>query len=55
VLRKLVEDGRIGPDETTVALNTGDGLKTLDAVSPTTGLTAVIKPSLAAFHDAGLA
>ncbi|MQY13056.1 Threonine synthase [Streptomyces sp. RB5] len=55
VLKKLVADGRISPSETTVALNTGDGLKTLDAVAPTTGVSATIKPSLDAFRAAGLA
>ncbi|MFC7218734.1 threonine synthase [Streptomyces polyrhachis] len=54
VLARLVADGRISPDETTVAINTGDGLKTLDAVAPTTGLAATIKPSLDAFRAAGL-
>ncbi len=36
-----------------MVLNTGDGLKTLNAVSGT-GVTATIKPSLSAFKDAGL-
>ncbi|WP_419996003.1 threonine synthase [Streptomyces boninensis] len=55
VLKKLVEDGRISPSETTVAINTGDGLKTLDAVAPTTGPTATIRPNLDSFREAGLA
>ncbi|MEV6106080.1 threonine synthase [Streptomyces sp. NPDC051940] len=54
VLAKLVADGRISPSETTVAINTGDGLKTLDAVAPTTGLSAVIRPTLDSFREAGL-
>ncbi|WP_029391233.1 threonine synthase [Streptomyces xiaopingdaonensis] len=54
VTRKLIEDGRLDPSLTTVVLNTGDGLKTLDAVAPTTGPTAVIKPNLESFHAAGL-
>ena len=33
-LRKLLADGRLDPDAETVLLNTGDGLKTLDAVVP---------------------
>jgi threonine synthase len=45
----------LDPALTTVVLNTGDGLKTLDAVAPTTGPTATIRPSLDAFRDAGLA
>ncbi|WP_431780994.1 threonine synthase [Streptomyces chumphonensis] len=55
VTRKLIEDGLLDPTLTTVVLNTGDGLKTLDAVAPTTGPSAVIRPSLDAFRAAGLA
>lgn len=55
VTRKLIEAGLLDPALTTVVLNTGDGLKTLDAVAPTTGPTATIRPSLDAFRDAGLA
>ncbi len=53
VLRKLVENGVLDPDAQTVVINSGDGLKTLDAVADT-GVTATIKPSLAAFRVAGL-
>ncbi|ARZ68488.1 threonine synthase [Streptomyces albireticuli] len=53
VTRKLVESGVLDPSLTTVVLNTGDGLKTLDAVAA--GPTVTIRPSLAAFRDAGLA
>jgi len=53
VLRKLVENGVLDPDAQTVVINSGDGLKTLDAVAGT-GVTATVKPSLAAFRDAGL-
>jgi threonine synthase len=55
VTKKLIEQGVLDPALTTVVLNTGDGLKTLDAVAPTTGPTATIRPSLDAFRDAGLA
>lgn len=55
VTRKLVKDGLIDPNLTTVVLNTGDGLKTLDAVADTSQATATIRPSLDAFRDAGLA
>jgi threonine synthase len=55
VTRKLIEAGVLDPSLTTVVLNTGDGLKTLDAVAPTSGPTATIRPSLDAFRDAGLA
>ncbi|URM90901.1 threonine synthase [Streptomyces sp. MRC013] len=55
VTRKLIENGLLDPSLTTVVLNTGDGLKTLDAVAPTAGPTTTIRPSLDAFRDAGLA
>ncbi|MEU6079341.1 threonine synthase [Streptomyces sp. NPDC047108] len=55
VLRKLIETGRLDPAGETVVLNTGDGLKTLDAVAPTSRPTATIRPSLDAFRAAGLA
>ena len=55
VLRKLIETGQLDPAAETVAINTGDGLKTLDAVAPTTGMTAVIRPTLDSFREAGLA
>jgi threonine synthase len=51
VLRKLAERGDIGPDERVVAVITGDGLKTLDAVRGTFEAHQ-IEPSLAAFEDA---
>ncbi len=53
-LRKLLADGRLDPDAETVVLNTGDGLKTLDAVQPSAGPTATIRPSLEAFRGMGL-
>jgi threonine synthase len=55
VTRKLIENGALDPSLTTVVLNTGDGLKTLEAVAPTAGPTATIRPSLDAFREAGLA
>lgn len=55
VTKKLIEAGLIDPALTTVVLNTGDGLKTLDAVAETSQATATIKPSLDAFRSAGLA
>ncbi|GFH36778.1 threonine synthase [Streptomyces pacificus] len=54
VARKLIEAGVIDPALTTVVVNTGDGLKTLDAVAPTTGMSAVIRPNLDSFREAGL-
>ena len=43
-LKRLAADGVIRPDERVVIYITGHGLKTLDAVVPTTGPTAVIAP-----------
>jgi threonine synthase len=50
VLKKLVEAGTLDPEAETVVLNTGDGLKTLDAVSSIAAPSAVIRPSLDAFR-----
>jgi threonine synthase len=54
-LRKLIAEGALDPAAETVILNTGDGLKTLDAVAPVARPTATIRPSLEAFRAAGLA
>jgi threonine synthase len=54
VLRKLVASGRLDPAAETVIFNTGDGLKTLEAVSSLVGPTHRVKPSLRAARDAGL-
>jgi threonine synthase len=54
-LRKLLREGRLDPEKETVVLNTGDGLKTLDAVSAVAKPTVTIRPSLEAFRDAGVA
>jgi threonine synthase len=51
-LKRLAQEGIVRPDERVVAYITGHGLKTLDAVEPTTGPTAVIAPTLDAFHEA---
>jgi len=51
-LAKLAADGTIRPDERVVAYITGHGLKTLDAVVDRSGPTAVIAPTLDAFHEA---
>jgi threonine synthase len=55
VLRKLLATGQLDPDAETVIFNTGDGLKTLDAIANVVGPTATIAPTLAAFERAGLA
>ncbi|GAA4730688.1 threonine synthase [Phytohabitans rumicis] len=54
VLRKLVESGKLDPDAETVVFNTGEGLKTLDAVADLVGPTYRIKPSLRGAREAGL-
>ena len=52
VLKKLVEAGKIDPDETTVAYITGNGLKTQEAVQGYIGEPLTIDPKLAAFETA---
>ncbi|MEV6344436.1 threonine synthase [Actinoplanes sp. NPDC051851] len=54
VLKKLVESGKLDPAKETVVYNTGEGLKTLDAIAEQVGPTHRIKPSLRAARDAGL-
>jgi threonine synthase len=53
-LRKLVRSGLLDPDAETVIINSGDGLKTLDAVAPVARPSANIAPSFEAFRAAGL-
>jgi threonine synthase len=54
VLRKLVKDGLIDTSAETVVFNTGDGLKTVDAVATSARPTAVIPPTLKGMRAAGL-
>jgi threonine synthase len=55
-LRKLLAAGQLDPDAETVLLNTGDGLKTLDAVAGVgVGPSATIAPSYAQFMKAARA
>jgi threonine synthase len=54
VLRKLVEAGKLDPDAETVVFNTGEGLKTIDAVAELVGPTYRIRPSLRAARESGL-
>jgi threonine synthase len=54
VLKKLVESGKLDPTAETVVFNTGEGLKTLDAVAELVGPTHRIKPSLRGAREAGL-
>ncbi|MDX6326102.1 MAG: threonine synthase [Nocardioidaceae bacterium] len=53
-LKKLVADGRLDPEADTVLLNTGDGLKTLDAVAGSVAPSATIDASYSAFQATGL-
>ena len=63
VLRRLLAAGQLDPAAETVIINSGDGLKTLDAVAGALPLAAPIRPRLAEFarlragvnHDAGSA
>jgi threonine synthase len=54
VLRKLLAAGQIDPDAETVIINSGDGLKTLNAVPDSARAPAPIRPTLEAFEEAGL-
>src|SRR5215470_15337697 len=49
VLRRLLADGLLDPDAETVIINSGDGLKTLDAAGAPAG--AAIRPTLEAFES----
>ncbi len=55
VLKKLVETGQLDPNAETVVINTGHGLKTLDAVTEKVGPRATIAPTYAAFSAAEIA
>ncbi|HIK29112.1 MAG: threonine synthase [Oscillatoriaceae bacterium SKW80] len=52
VLKKLVEAGKIDPDETTVVYITGNGLKTQEAVQGYIGEPLTIEPKLDSFERA---
>ena len=52
VLRKLLAAGQLDPDEETVIINSGDGLKTLDAVTAAVEIPAPIRPTIEAFQEA---
>jgi threonine synthase len=49
VTRKLLEAGQLDPEAETVIINSGDGLKTLDAVAGTFPPVSPIRPTLEAF------
>src|SRR5499425_651378 len=50
VAGKLIEQGRIKPDETTVVCITGNGLKTTDAIAADFPVTEAIVPRIEAFE-----
>ena len=50
VLKKLVESGKIDPEETTVVYITGNGLKTQEAIQGYIGEPLVIEPKLDSFE-----
>jgi threonine synthase len=52
VLKKLVEAGKISPDETTVAYITGNGLKTTEAIASSIGEPYLIEATLDSFKSA---
>jgi threonine synthase len=54
VLAKLIAAGRLDPSAETVIFNTGEGLKTLDAVEGLVGPTYHIRPTLKAAREASL-
>jgi threonine synthase len=54
VLKKLVAQGAIDTTVETVVFNTGDGLKTIDAVADGARPSAIIPPTLKGMRDAGL-
>jgi threonine synthase len=55
VLKKLVETGALDPELETVVINTGHGLKTLDAVTDLVRPAATIAPTYDAFVASGIA
>jgi len=55
VLRKLAQAGVIDPDEVTVAIISGIGLKAIEAVEHVVEASITIKPTLASFEERVLA
>jgi threonine synthase len=51
-LKKLAETGQLDPAAETVIIQSGDGLKTLDAIADRVGPAATIEPTYAAFTEA---
>jgi threonine synthase len=55
VLRQLLADGLLDPGAETVIINSGDGLKTVDAVAAAMPPLTAIRPTLAAFDRSAAA
>ncbi|KAA1422915.1 threonine synthase [Mumia zhuanghuii] len=53
-LKKIIATGQLDPEAETVVFNTGDGLKTLDAIADRVGPAATIDPTYPAFTAANL-
>ena len=51
-LRRLVQEGRVGPQELVVAFITGAGLKTQEAVAPRLQPALAVQPTIASFEEA---
>lgn len=51
-LKQFIENGQLDPALETVVLNTGDGLKTIEAITDHVGFTVTIPASLEAFRAA---
>ena len=51
VTARLLSDGVLDPEAETVVINSGDGLKTLDAVADRVGPKITIPPHYEAFRD----
>jgi threonine synthase len=54
VLRKLLAAGQLDPGAETVIINSGDGLKTLDAVAGALPGLVTVRPTLESFREAGV-
>jgi threonine synthase len=54
VLRKLLAAGQLDPGAETVIINSGDGLKTLDAVAGALPGLITVRPTMESFREAGV-
>ncbi len=51
-LRQAIEEGMVGPEDTVLLLNTGNGIKDVDSAMRATGQPTVIEPSMSALAAA---